>query len=84
MTIDIDPALAEAIQRLQSVAAARKIPAAQMIDVLLQSSGNAFDASQQLGPAEIDAVLDELADQTEPHPSLPDDFSRADVYQDHD
>ncbi len=39
--------------------------------------------SKQISMAEIDSILDELSKGTDA-PALPEDFSRADIYSDHD
>jgi hypothetical protein len=43
-----------------------------------------IDARDQVSPAEFERLLDELSEGLTSIPTLPTDWSRADVYADHD
>jgi len=47
-------------------------------------NGQKKNATKELASSEIDLILDELSEVTEPGLSLPQNFSRADIYFDHD
>ncbi|MFN0111898.1 MAG: hypothetical protein ACKVZH_23815 [Blastocatellia bacterium] len=50
----------------------------------LMLKGSDQSRPEQLGLAEIDLILDQLSEGTEQIPALPQNFSRADIYFDHD
>lgn len=50
----------------------------------LIASGNGQPQSESMSLAEIDQILDELSEGTEHIPPLPLNFSREDIYFDHD
>lgn len=78
--IDIDDRLAA---RLKEQAAARHLTIEQLIDLFSRDVGE-FQDLQQINLEDLDRVLDELATDDEGLPVLPSDFSRADIYLDHD
>jgi hypothetical protein len=80
MTIEIDERTAQA---LEAQAKARGLP----LDVYLSVLAGGKDADlewRQPSLEELNRALDELSADAIDAPSLPADFSRADIYHDHD
>lgn len=75
---DITPETAE---QLRTQARAQGLTVNEYLKSIL-SSGS--ERPTQMSLAEIDQILDELAEGSEHLPSLPSDFSRKDIYADHD
>ena len=81
--IEIEQEAAEVLRQLRAQAEARRIPFEQFLRELAGNGtpvATAGDASMD----EFDRWLDELSEGTEGLPGLPPDFSRADIYDDHD
>jgi hypothetical protein len=79
-TIEVSPEIAEI---LKAKAMARQLPVDNYLRTLLENDiANGTHSSASL--EEFEHNLDELARGTEHLPILPDDFSRADIYADHD
>jgi len=79
-TIEVSPEIAET---LKAKAMARQLPIDNYLRTLLENdmtNGSPLQSSLE----EFEHNLDELAKGTEHLPILPSDFSRADIYADHD
>jgi hypothetical protein len=72
-----------ALRVLKAQAEARGMALADYLE-LLAEAGKLGPANGDVSLDEFDALLDEIANVFLPLPSLPPDFSRADVYADHD
>ncbi len=77
-TIEVSPEIAEI---LKAKAMARQLPLDNYLRTLLEND-IANRSHSSLSIEEFDRDMDELA--TEKLPVLPNDFSRADIYADHD
>jgi hypothetical protein len=73
----------ETIDKLAKNAQAEGLPLDAYLNTLLGVL-NDGTALSELSEAEFEAVLDEFSRGTEHLPPLPPDFSRADIYSDHD
>jgi hypothetical protein len=85
MMIEIDDRAAASLRNLQRQATERGLPLHEYLDLLGEIGANALEAPRgELTEEELEAIFDELARLPPPPGSLPDDFSRADIYFDHD
>jgi len=82
MQIELDEQTAGVLEKLRTQAAAKLMPLAAYLEQFVQPDQAAADQVASL--AEFDRILDELAAQPTGASSLPPDFSRADVYANHD
>ena len=82
MTIEIDERVLESLQKLKKQADERRIPLHQFLNLLAEAVPTAND--QDISDEEFESVFDELAKEPDVEQSLPPDFSRADIYCDHD
>jgi hypothetical protein len=82
MQIEMERTIVEVLARLRAQAAARRMP----LDVYLEQfvEPDLATAGAAVSLEEFDRVLDELAALPPAGGSLPADFSRADIYADHD
>ncbi len=82
MQIEMEQTVVEVLAKLRTQAAARRMP----LDVYLEQfvEPDLAAASEAVSLQEFDRILDELAALPPPPGSLPADFSRADIYADHD
>ena len=78
--IEMKEKVLDVLARLSAQAAARLIPLEAYLEQFVEPGRAALNGSVTL--EEFDAVLDQLAGPTKV-PSLPADFSRADIYADH-
>ncbi len=83
MSVEIEGATEEVLRTLQAQATARNMALADYLR-LFADTGALTAANGQLSLQELDTLLDELAASTGSVPSLPIDFSRKDIYADHD
>ena len=83
MVVDLDEKVVTALRILEEQATSRKMPLENYLDLIV-GAGPIGPGPDELTMEEFDAILDELADSTASHPPLPADFSRADIYSDHD
>jgi hypothetical protein len=83
MSLQLEEAAEEVLRTLQAQANARNMAFA---DYLRQFADTGILAPPNGQPSleELDTLLDQLAEGTVPIPSLPTDFSRKDIYADHD
>lgn len=77
-SLDLDEKMAE---YLLARASAQGITVEELIRRLLRQEGDTAISGPRLSSDELDRILDEEATDT---PGLPADFSRADIYLDHD
>ncbi len=83
MQIELDEDVVEVLAVLKTQAAELHLP----LEVYLRQfavAGARTPTSIALSDAEFDSILDEMAEGSDEIPSLPSDFSRADIYADHD
>ena len=81
MTIEIEEKVADLLAKLRAQAVARRISLAAYLEQLVEPAQPAISGNASV--EEFDRVLDELAAGPLGVPSLPADFSRADIYADH-
>ena len=81
MVIEVNDEVAIALKTLEAQASLQKMPLAHFLDLVIGATPIIHDP---INLEEFDAVLKELADSTEAHAPLPGDFSRADIFADHD
>ena len=89
MTVTLEDKAAAALQTLSQQAQARGLPLDRYLKVLADNSerllGPAFESRHSISEVDFTAWLDALACTIPIHvPPLPQDFSRADIYDDHD
>jgi hypothetical protein len=80
MTVELDDKTA---QMLRLKAAARQMSLDQYLLLLLQTEDAPAD-NGDLSPADFEQLLDKLASALPALPTLPADFSRRDIYDEHD
>lgn len=80
MQIEMEEAVVEVLAKLRTQAAARQMP----LDVYLEQFVEPRAANGHVSMAEYDKALEELDALPPPRSSLPADFSRADIYAEHD
>jgi hypothetical protein len=83
MTIEVDDRTAKLLSELRRQAEAKGIPLSTYLESLLKAE-ESVSGAQAVPPAEFNRLLDELSADLPPLKSLPDGFSRADIYYDHD
>jgi hypothetical protein len=87
-TITLEDQAASALEILRAQAAARGMPLENYLQLLAQSSdqflGAAARSPHSLTKSEFSQWLIDLSAGMPPVPPLPADFSRADLYDDHD
>ena len=83
MVVDLDEKVVAALRVLEEQAASRKMPLDHYLDLIV-GAGPIAPGPEDLTMEQFDAILDELADSMPAVPPLPADFSRADIYADHD
>ena len=83
MLIEVDPKSAALIERLRKEAAARQMTLDTYLQTLVEPEPVAEPASSS-DPAELDRLIDEFSEPIPGARPLPADFSRADIYSDHD
>ena len=83
MQVELEEKVVEALALLRSQADELHLPLHVYIKGFADVGAKA-SASVSLTDAEFEAILDEMADGSEGLPVLPSDFSRADIYADHD
>ena len=87
-TVTLEDQAARALERLRQQAAARGIPLERYLKVLADNSEQTLGAGRRsphdLTRAEFNQWLRDLSAGMPPLPPLPGDFSRADLYDDHD
>lgn len=81
MTIEVDEKIAHLLEKLQAQAAERQMPFATYLEQFVESQ---FVGDGAVSLEEFDAVLDELAASLPDADCLPANFSRQDIYGDHD
>jgi hypothetical protein len=81
MTIELDENTARMLDTLRTKASARQMPLHTYLQWLLHA-GDTPGASVDLSVADFDRLLDELSSPA--LPTLPADFSRRDIYAEHD
>ena len=82
MQIEMEKTVVDVLARLRRQAAARRLPLDVYLGQFVEPDSAA--ASDAVSLEEFDRVLDELAALPPGPGSLPADFSRADIYVDHD
>jgi hypothetical protein len=82
MQVEMEKGVVELLAKLRAQAAARRMPLDVYLEQFVEPESAA--ASGAVSLEEFDRVLDELAALPPGPGSLPADFSRADVYADHD
>ena len=83
MQFETDEKTADILQKLSAQAAAQRLPLNAYLEQFVQTAAHAT-AQDALSLTEFDRILDELAVGPTGVPSLPADFSRSDIYADHD
>lgn len=81
MTIEIEEKVADLLTKLRAQAAARRMSLVAYLEQFVEPAQQPTSAIASV--EELDRVLDELAAGPVSAPSLPADFSRADIYADH-
>ncbi|HZS05283.1 MAG TPA: hypothetical protein VFD58_10650 [Blastocatellia bacterium] len=85
VTIEVDPNTAQILETLREKAAAQGMSLDALLRTLAEDEdGKAGPEQDQMNPAEIEQVLDQLAAAGENLPPLPTNFSREDIYFDYD
>lgn len=82
MQIEVEEKIVYLLDRIRAQAASRSVPFDAYLEQFVELWDRTVNGVASL--AEFDLVLDELAAQPCSAPSLPADFSRADIYADHD
>jgi hypothetical protein len=82
MTIEIDELVLQSLQKLKQKADERRLPLHQYLEQLADIAPPT--AAQDISAEELEAAFDELDDEPDVAELLPPDFSRADIYCDHD
>lgn len=83
MQVELEDTIADILKRLQSQAAARHLPFDVYLRQFVEPDANGY-VEETLTLDEFDQALDELAARPPGVTSLPAEFSRADIYADHD
>jgi len=83
ITIEVDQNTAQLLQALKEKAAAQGVTLEALLRPLVEN-GNVQPGLARMNLTEIDQILDELAAGGENLPPLPANFSREDIYFDHD
>jgi len=88
-TVTLDDKAARALDRLRQQAAARGIPLGRFLADLAMNGAQTIDKPASRSPhdlalAEFRQWLTEVSAGMPPLPPIPADFSRADIYDDHD
>ena len=81
MTIEIDEKVADVLSKLRAQALARRMSLDVYLAQFVEPAQPALSGNASV--EELDRMLDELAAGPLGAPSLPADFSRADIYADH-
>jgi hypothetical protein len=81
MTIEIDELVLQSLQKLKQQADQRRLPLHQYLKQLAET---APPMDGDITSEELEAAFDELDNEPDVAESLPPDFSRADIYFDHD
>jgi hypothetical protein len=81
--IEIEEKAAEALNDLRAQAQLLGVPFDEFLRELA-GNGTPATASDEIPLDQFDRWLDELSEGTDGLPDLPPDFSRADIYNDHD
>lgn len=82
--VEIDDKVARALQKLQAQAAFRQLPFDQYLELIATAWEVPTGVAEHSSVDEIEVMLDEFADSLPAIPPLPADFSRRDIYADHD
>lgn len=82
MQIEMEKTVVDVLSKLRTQAAARRMPLDVYLEQFVEPDSTA--ASEAVSLEEFDRILDELAALLPGPGSLPADFSRADIYADHD
>ncbi|MBI3824154.1 MAG: hypothetical protein HY289_15915 [Planctomycetes bacterium] len=82
MQIEMENKLVDVLAKLRVQAAARRMPLDLYLEQFIEPDSATAGAAVSL--EEFDRILDELAALPPGRGSLPADFSRADIYADHD
>ena len=82
MQIELEEDVAEVLARLRRQAKERSMPLASYLELFAEGDNSSPHPSASL--EEFDALLDEVSDGLPDLHVLPADFSRADIYKDHD
>ena len=82
MQIELEEGVAEVLARLRRQAKERSMPLASYLELFADNDKSPSHPAASI--EEFDALLDEVSDGLPATPLLPDDFSRADIYTDHD
>jgi hypothetical protein len=80
MQIEIEKSVVEVLAKLRAQASARQMP----LDAYLEQFVEPNVTNGHVSMAEYDKALEELDALPPPRSSLPADFSRADIYAEHD
>jgi hypothetical protein len=83
MQIEMDEKTAKVLEKLAVQAAAQLLPLNAYLEQFVQANNHSA-AQDAVALAEFDKILDELAAGPPGAPTLASDFSRADIYADHD
>jgi hypothetical protein len=84
MMVELENGLVEVLNALKSQAEARGLSLEQYL-LLFAEAGDATSGNgADLSPEGFDQLLDELSEGLPPLPPLPADFSRRDIYSEHD
>jgi hypothetical protein len=81
MQIELEKNVVDVLAKLRAQAAAHHVPLDTYLEQFVQADHVSLNGAPSL--EEFDAVLNELAAAPPNAPSLPADFSRADIYADH-
>jgi hypothetical protein len=81
MQIEMETKIVEVLAKLRAQAAARRMPLDAYLEQFVEPDEPGLNGNFSL--EEFDRVLDELAAGPPSGPSLPTDFSRADIYAEH-
>ena len=81
MQIELEKNIVDVLAKLQTQAAAQHVPLDIYLEQFVQADHVSLNGVSSL--EEFDAILDELAATPLNAPPLPADFSRADIYADH-
>jgi hypothetical protein len=82
MTIEMEENVIDVLAKLRAQAAARRMPLDAYLQQFVEPEEPGMNGHVSL--AEFDKVLDELDALPPPGSCLPNDFSRADIYAEHD
>ena len=82
MQIEMEDKIVELLTKLRAQATARRMPLEVYLEQFVEFDPAALNRAVSL--EEFDRVLDELAALPPSAAPLPDDFSRTDIYADHD